>query len=106
LQLEERKKTAQLQKELAEERQLQELQRIQAEQGGGRREERVDWLYATPAIGNGINAEEQEAYLLGKKTVDKLFKEKDEAAAKVSKTFSQLCSNHTQFMLTDFLVMK
>ncbi|PLW21393.1 hypothetical protein PCANC_03819 [Puccinia coronata f. sp. avenae] len=81
--LEERKKTAQLQKELAEERQLQELQRLQAEQGGGRREERVDWLYATPAIGNGINPEEQEAYLLGKKTVDKLFKEKDEAAAKL-----------------------
>ena len=81
--VEERKKTAQLQKELAEERQLQELQRIQAEQGGGRREERVDWLYATPAIGNGVNAEEQEAYLLGKKTVDKLFKEKDEAAAKL-----------------------
>ncbi|KAA1133372.1 RNA-splicing factor [Puccinia graminis f. sp. tritici] len=104
--LEERKKTAQLQKELAEERQLQELQRIQAEQGGGRREERVDWLYATPAIGNGINAEEQEAYLLGKKTVDKLFKEKDEAAAKVSKALSQLCSNHIQSMLTEFLVTK
>ncbi|MBW0500435.1 hypothetical protein O181_040150 [Austropuccinia psidii MF-1] len=82
--LEERKKTIQLQKELAEERQLQELQRIQAEQGGGHREERVEWLYATPAIGNGINAEEQEAYLLGKKTVDKLFKEKDEAAAKLA----------------------
>lgn len=77
--LEERKKTAQLQKELAEERQLQELQRIQAEQGGGRREERVEWLYATPASGAAINAEEQEAYLLGKKTVDKLFREKDAA---------------------------
>jgi len=81
--VEERKKTAQLQKELAEERQLQELQRLQAEQGGGRREERVEWLYATPATGNGINTEEQEQYLLGKKTVDKLFKEKDEAAAKL-----------------------
>lgn len=82
--VEERKKTVQLQKELAEERQLQELQRLQAAQGGGRREERVDWLYATPATGNGVNTEEQEAYLLGKKTVDKLFKEKDEAAAKLA----------------------
>ncbi|KAH9460922.1 hypothetical protein MJO28_009941 [Puccinia striiformis f. sp. tritici] len=81
--LDERKKTTQLQKELAEERQLQELQRLQAEKGGDRRDERVEWLYATPAVGNGVNAEEQEAYLLGKKTVDKLFKEKDEAAAKL-----------------------
>lgn len=68
---------------MAEERQLQELQRLQAAQGGGRREERVDWLYATPASGTGMNLEDQEAYLLGKKTVDKLFNEKDEAAAKV-----------------------
>ncbi|CAH7667692.1 Pre-mRNA splicing factor-domain-containing protein [Phakopsora pachyrhizi] len=82
--LEERKKTAQLQKELAEERQLQELQRLHAAQGGGVREERVEWLYATPATGTGISSEEQEAYLLGKKTVDKLFKEKDEAAAKLA----------------------
>ncbi|KAG0143785.1 hypothetical protein CROQUDRAFT_95829 [Cronartium quercuum f. sp. fusiforme G11] len=87
--VEERKKTAQLQKELAEERQLQELQRLQAAQGGGRREERVDWLYATPAAGTGMNLEDQEAYLLGKKTVDKLFKEKDEAAAKMAARASQ-----------------
>lgn len=43
----------------------------------------MDWLYATPASGTGMNLEDQEAYLLGKKTVDKLFNEKDEAAAKV-----------------------
>lgn len=74
---------AQLQKELAEERQLQQLQQLQAEQSGVKRTERVEWLYNTPAMGGGPNADELEAYLLGKKRVDKLFKEKDEAAAKV-----------------------
>lgn len=76
--LEERKKTADLQKELAQERAVQELQRLQAEAGGSRREERVDWMYAAPAEGNGPNAEELEQYLLGKKRVDQLLKGNEE----------------------------
>jgi hypothetical protein len=68
----------QLQKELEQERAVQELQRLQAEAGGGKREERVEWLYAAPAEGNGPNAEELEAYLLGKKRVDKLLKGNEE----------------------------
>ncbi|KAK9896820.1 hypothetical protein P389DRAFT_49718 [Cystobasidium minutum MCA 4210] len=76
--LEERKKLAQLQKERAEERQIQELQRLQAAQGGKKVQEKVDWLYAAPSAGAGPQAEELEQYLLGKKTVDKLFKEQDE----------------------------
>ncbi|CEQ40586.1 SPOSA6832_02218, partial [Sporobolomyces salmonicolor] len=76
--LEERKKLQQLQKELAQERAVQELQRLQAEAGGGKREERVDWMYAAPAEGNGPNADELEAYLLGKKRVDKLLKGNEE----------------------------
>ncbi|CAD6586999.1 MAG: RNA-splicing factor [Cyphobasidiales sp. Tagirdzhanova-0007] len=76
--LQERKQLAQLQKERAEERQIQELQRLQAEQGGKKVQERVEWLYAAPSAGSGPNAEDLEQYLLGKKTVDKLFKEQDE----------------------------
>lgn len=73
----------QLQKERAEERQIQELQRLQAAQGGKKVQERVEWLYAAPASGSGPNAEELEQYLLGKKTVDKLFKEQDEKKVRV-----------------------
>ena len=76
--LEERKRTAELQKELAQERAVQELQRLQEQAGGKRREERVDWMYAAPAEGNGPNAEELEQYLLGKKRVDKLLKGNEE----------------------------
>lgn len=57
---------------------MQELQRLQAESGGGKREERVDWMYAAPAEGNGPNAEELELYLLGKKRVDKLLRGNEE----------------------------
>ena len=71
--LDERKRIAQLRKEHAEEKAIQDLQRM-----GGHREERVEWLYAAPATGGEKSNEELEAYLLGKKTVTDLFKEKDE----------------------------
>lgn len=35
-------------------------------------------MYAAPAEGNGPNAEELEAYLLGKKRVDKLLQGNEE----------------------------
>ncbi|KAM0789054.1 hypothetical protein ACM66B_003117 [Microbotryomycetes sp. NB124-2] len=76
--LEERKRLQELQKELEQERALQELQRLQEAAGGKKRENRVEWLYAAPAEGNGPNAEELESYLLGKKRVDKLLKGNEE----------------------------
>ncbi|KDE03325.1 hypothetical protein MVLG_06195 [Microbotryum lychnidis-dioicae p1A1 Lamole] len=76
--LEERKKLQELQKELEQERAVQELQCLQAEAGGKKRADRVDWMYAAPAEGNGPNAKELEAYLLGKKRVDKLLKGNEE----------------------------
>jgi hypothetical protein len=76
--LAERKKLAELHKEQAQERAVQELQRLQAEAGGKTREERVEWLYNAPAQGSGPGAEELEAYLLGKKRVDKLLKGNEE----------------------------
>ncbi|GAA5963462.1 hypothetical protein JCM8115_001238 [Rhodotorula mucilaginosa] len=76
--LEERKKLQQLQKELEQERAVQELQRLQEAAGGKTREQRVDWMYAAPAEGSGPNPDELEAYLLGKKRVDKLLKGNEE----------------------------
>ncbi|GAA6063276.1 hypothetical protein JCM10212_004291 [Sporobolomyces blumeae] len=77
--LAERKKLQQLQKELEQERAVQELQRLQREAGGHQhREDRVEWMYAAPAEGNGPNAEELEQYLLGKKRVDQLLRGNEE----------------------------
>ncbi|EPT01535.1 hypothetical protein FOMPIDRAFT_1120202 [Fomitopsis schrenkii] len=70
--LEEKKKLDQLRKEKEEERQLQELQRLQEEQTGKKRQEKLEWMYATPATGSNQNANELEDYLLGKKRVDKI----------------------------------
>ncbi|KAL1676141.1 Pre-mRNA splicing factor-domain-containing protein [Schizophyllum commune] len=70
--LEEKKKLDQLRKEKEEERQLQELQRMQEEQTGKKRQEKLEWMYATPAAGSTQNPNDLEDYLLGKKRVDKL----------------------------------
>jgi len=70
--LEEKKKLDQLRKEKEEERQLQELQRLQEEQTGNKRQEKLEWMYATPATGINQNTNELEDYLLGKKRVDKI----------------------------------
>lgn len=70
--LEEKKKLDQLRKELEEERQVQELQRLQEQQTGKIRQDKLDWMYATPATGGGPSANDLEDYLLGKKRVDKM----------------------------------
>lgn len=70
--LEEKKKLDQLRKEKEEERQLQELQRLQEDKTGKKRQEKLEWMYATPATGSGANANDLEDYLLGKKRVDKI----------------------------------
>ena len=62
----------QLRKEKEEERQLQELQRLQEEQTGKKRQEKLEWMYSTPATGSGQSANDLEDYLLGKKRVDKI----------------------------------
>lgn len=79
LQLEEKKKLDQLRKEKEEERQLQELQRLQEEQTGKKRQEKLEWMYATPATGNSQNTNDLEDYLLGKKRVDKMLTADDNA---------------------------
>ena len=76
--LEERKKTDQVLKERAEERQIQELERLQEAAGGKKRTDRVDWMYNGPGsggagVGGGVT-EEMEGYLLGKRRLDGLVK--------------------------------
>ena len=72
--LEERKKLEELKRERDQEREMQDLQRLQEVAGGRKRQEKVDWMYATPSTSGGPSASEMEDYLLGKKRVDKLLK--------------------------------
>ncbi|KAB8356697.1 hypothetical protein FH972_024273 [Carpinus fangiana] len=73
--LEERKKIEQVQKERAEERQIEELQRMQEAAGGKKRLNRVDWMYNSGPSGGGQGTtEEMEGYLLGKRRIDGLLK--------------------------------
>jgi hypothetical protein len=91
--------------EKEEERQLQELQRLQEEQTGRKRTEKLEWMYATPATGNGANSNDLEDYLLGKKRVDKLLVGDENQAVRSSCTvrikvtdFSQLGASHKNFI--------
>ncbi|EME86595.1 uncharacterized protein MYCFIDRAFT_210546 [Pseudocercospora fijiensis CIRAD86] len=75
--LEERKKTEQVLKERAEERAIQELERLQEAAGGKKRVDKVDWMYNGPGSGGpgaGGVTEEMEGYLLGKRRLDGLVK--------------------------------
>ena len=45
---------------------------MQEEQTGKKRQEKLDWMYATPATGSNQNPNDLEDYLLGKKRVDKI----------------------------------
>jgi hypothetical protein len=67
-------------KERDEERQLADLQRMQEEQTGKKKVDKLDWMYATPASGGGIKGDELEDYLLGKRRVDQILKGDEEKA--------------------------
>ncbi|KAK4555392.1 RNA-splicing factor [Recurvomyces mirabilis] len=84
--LEERKKTDQVLKERAEERQIQELERLQEAAGGRKKTDRVDWMYNGPGssatgVGGGVS-EEMEGYLLGKRSLQGLVKRSETEALK------------------------
>lgn len=67
--LQERKRIEALRKEIEEERAANELQKLNEANGGAKRQERVEFLYAGPGAGSGM-AEDREAYLLGRKRID------------------------------------
>lgn len=72
--LDEKKKVQQLLKEREEERQILELQQLQEESGGTKRQARVEWMYNGPSSGQAGATEEMEGYLLGKRRIDGLLK--------------------------------
>lgn len=83
--LDERKKTDQVLKERAEERQIEELERLQEAAGGKKRVDKVDWMYNGPGSGGpgaGGVSEEMEGYLLGKRRLDGLVKQSESANLK------------------------
>ncbi|KAI9339444.1 Pre-mRNA splicing factor-domain-containing protein [Zopfochytrium polystomum] len=63
-----------LKKELEEERAAQELQQLHEQSGKIKKKvQRVEWLYAAPAGSSStVLPEDREAFLLGKKRIDKL----------------------------------
>lgn len=71
-------------KERDEERQLAELQRMQEEQTGKKKVDKLDWMYAAPASGGGIKGDELEDYLLGKRRVDKILQGDEEKAVSIT----------------------
>ncbi|KAI4695749.1 hypothetical protein J4E81_006078 [Alternaria sp. BMP 2799] len=74
--LEERKLIEKLRKEREEEAAIEQLQRLQAENGGKVVQRRVDWMYSGPSGDAGVT-EEREGYLLGKRRIDNLLKSND-----------------------------
>lgn len=73
----ERKKLDELRREREQERQMQELKQIYEGAGGKKSSDRIDWMYASPAVKNGPTDAELEDYLLGKKRVDSLLQKED-----------------------------
>ena len=92
---EEERRLEQWRKEIDEERQMQELQRLKEEAGHvPRRAERLDWMYASgPSQVKAFRTAEQEAYLLGKKRVDDILDkagQQDLDETKANSTFTGL----------------
>ena len=77
--MEERKRIDQLRRERDEERQIQELQRLQEDSGKARQHNRVDWMYQAPSSATGHYSEEMEGYLLGKRRIDGILLKNDES---------------------------
>ncbi|KAK0632201.1 Pre-mRNA splicing factor-domain-containing protein [Immersiella caudata] len=83
----ERKKLQLRLQEIEEERRKEEIQKTLEAAGGKRRIDRVEWMYAGPQDGQVGDAAESEAYLLGKRRIDKLLQ--DNEVKKLSKQPSQ-----------------
>ncbi|KAK3310993.1 pre-mRNA-splicing factor CWC25 [Chaetomium strumarium] len=73
----ERKKLQQRLQEIEEERKKEELQKALEAAGGKPKPQRVEWMYSGPTDGQAGDAAENEAYLLGKRRIDKLLQDND-----------------------------
>ncbi|SPQ19139.1 eeb7da33-36a2-424e-8ea2-de5537ab4a30 [Thermothielavioides terrestris] len=85
--LAERKKLQQRLQEIEEERKKEEIQKALEAAGGKPRLQRVEWMYSGPTDGQAGDAAENEAYLLGKRRIDKLLQ--DNEVKKLQKQPSQ-----------------
>ncbi|KAK4447457.1 pre-mRNA-splicing factor CWC25 [Podospora aff. communis PSN243] len=83
----ERKKLQLRLQEIEEERRKEEIQKTLEAAGGKRKIDRVEWMYAGPQDGQVGDAAESEAYLLGKRRIDKLLQ--DNEVKKLAKQPSQ-----------------
>ncbi|KAK4457908.1 Pre-mRNA splicing factor-domain-containing protein [Cladorrhinum samala] len=83
----ERKKLQQRLQEIEEERRKEEIQKALEAAGGKRKIDRVEWMYSGPTDGQAGDAAESEAYLLGKRRIDKLLQ--DNEVKKLSKQATQ-----------------
>lgn len=83
----ERKKLQQRLQEIEEERRKEEIQKALEAAGGKRKVDRVEWMYSGPNDGQTGDSAESEAYLLGKRRIDKLIQ--DNEMSKLSKQPSQ-----------------
>ena len=83
----ERKKLQQRLQEIEEERRKEEIQKTLEATGGKPRLQRVEWMYSGPNDGQAGDAAENEAYLLGKRRIDKLLQ--DNEVKKLQKQPSQ-----------------
>ncbi|OAD71548.1 hypothetical protein PHYBLDRAFT_101640, partial [Phycomyces blakesleeanus NRRL 1555(-)] len=91
----EQRKIEQMKKELAEERQLQELQQLQEQAGGRSRSDKLDWMYAAPNQGsNKAGGSDMEEFLLGKKNVDEILRNRGNGESLAS-------SNDDRFALSN-----
>ncbi|KAJ2162281.1 RNA-splicing factor [Coemansia sp. RSA 552] len=73
---EEAQRAAKLQKELREERQREEMERLNATVTK-KKINKLEWMYNAPSTGTPQTSEDMEAYLLGKKDAKELVQQKD-----------------------------
>ncbi|KAK0733752.1 Pre-mRNA splicing factor-domain-containing protein [Lasiosphaeria miniovina] len=83
----ERKKLQLRLQEIEEERRKEEIQNALEASGGKRKIDRVEWMYAGSTDGQAGDGAEKEAYLLGKRRIDKLLQ--DNETKKLQKQPSQ-----------------
>lgn len=74
-----------MKREREEERQIQELQRLQEASGKPKQLNRVDWMYQAPSSATGHYSEEMEGYLLGKRRIDGILLKNDTDNQKLEK---------------------
>ncbi|PSN73285.1 hypothetical protein BS50DRAFT_568862 [Corynespora cassiicola Philippines] len=79
--LDERKKIDALRKEREQERETEQLRKLQEASGGKIVTARVDWMYSGPSGDGQQVAEEKEAFLLGKRRIDPLLQAKESTAS-------------------------